>query len=467
MRSRKPEYRVRIKALERQVTTLGGTPIVPKKGAAKSLKRGIDDADIKEIYTALILHTHKRIKTSAEEQPTTPAQLSSSSNSSSPLGPLPTPSRSPRTSPPKPALGPAYTTPTRKADRANFSNKIPLGQEHKFASTLLNHPTKLFDPTNTSHVTSVLQCLAAVPKPHEMWTDLSETDKQAFEFRLLSNKLRIDAIEDEVSQCSNIPASKAFIDSIAEAQHFHGRSLNTYPLQHHLANPSAPASSVKDPEAYLHHVLSKVSTQALKEAFEAPTTYHINCVNCNGIPTYGDNEIGPDNFKYTPPTTMTSPSYTTTLTPFFTQHEMNYKGATNRTLPQLLQEKFANPIHTSCKKCRDRNTSNSKRTWVGYAYAPNILTFSFPWPAEKKIYISLPLEHDFSAYVRASSEKSAYRLVSMVKKLRSGEYACFVHGEDGKWWKCIVEQVRECEIKDWQGDERNGETVLAMYEKGE
>jgi hypothetical protein len=49
--------------------------------------------------------------------------------------------------------------------------------------------------------------------------------------------------------------------------------------------------------------------------------------------------------------------------------------------------------------------------------------------------------------------------------LKSGDYATFVHAENGKWYRCINEVVKECNIEDWQGDERNGETVLAMCEQ--
>jgi hypothetical protein len=75
------------------------------------------------------------------------------------------------------------------------------------------------------------------------------------------------------------------------------------------------------------------------------------------------------------------------------------------------------------------------------------------------------LNPDFNRYVRALGEKTKYRLVTVIKKLKSGDYAALVHAEDGKWYRCINEVVKECKIEGWQGNERNGETVLAMYEQ--
>lgn len=34
-----------------------------------------------------------------------------------------------------------------------------------------------------------------------------------------------------------------------------------------------------------------------------------------------------------------------------------------------------------------------------------------------------------------------------------------------RWMGSVDEEVKECGNKDWQADRKNGETVLAMYEK--
>jgi hypothetical protein len=67
--------------------------------------------------------------------------------------------------------------------------------------------------------------------------------------------------------------------------------------------------------------------------------------------------------------------------------------------------------------------------------------------------------------VRAEGENTQYRLVTVVKRLKSGIFAAFVHAEDGKWYRCINDSVRECAIEDWQGDEKNGVVLMAIYEK--
>jgi hypothetical protein len=55
----------------------------------------------------------------------------------------------------------------------------------------------------------------------------------------------------------------------------------------------------------------------------------------------------------------------------------------------------------------------------------------------------------------------------VVEKLKSGIHAAFIHAEDGKWCRYVNSMVRECKIEDGQGDERNGEAALGMYEKME
>jgi hypothetical protein len=51
--------------------------------------------------------------------------------------------------------------------------------------------------------------------------------------------------------------------------------------------------------------------------------------------------------------------------------------------------------------------------------------------------------------IHESRDAFKYRLVTVIKKLRSGDYATFVRADDGKWWRCINEEVRGCRNEEW------------------
>jgi hypothetical protein len=54
----------------------------------------------------------------------------------------------------------------------------------------------------------------------------------------------------------------------------------------------------------------------------------------------------------------------------------------------------------------------------------------------------------------------------MTKKLPyGGNFMTFVHSEDGKWWACHDGKVRPVLIDNWQGDVKNGDTIMAMYKR--
>jgi hypothetical protein len=52
----------------------------------------------------------------------------------------------------------------------------------------------------------------------------------------------------------------------------------------------------------------------------------------------------------------------------------------------------------------------------------------------------------------------------VIKKFRSGDYVAFVHTKDGQWWRCM-EDVKQVPVEDWQGDVKNGETVMGIHER--
>lgn len=155
----------------------------------------------------------------------------------------------------------------------------------------------------------------------------------------------------------------------------------------------------------------------------------------------------------------------TTLKPSYTARENNnYKGSTARSLEQLLHEKRSEENIGNCSNCGTKFTRNLTKIWLGYAYAPDVLTFAFDRSNAKKYRVTLPLEHDFTNFVVAMGRKTKYRLVTVIKKMKSGDHAAYVHAEDGKWWRCISDEVRRAEIGDWQNDKFD-EAELAIYEK--
>jgi hypothetical protein len=212
--------------------------------------------------------------------------------------------------------------------------------------------------------------------------------------------------------------------------------------------------------------MKAAETPYIEEAFRAPNAYQHFCPNCDGINACSDtqNTAKPYNKNFQGPAIIPEPSYITELAPAFTQREMNYGGATTRDLGALLQEKAKNPTMLRCNHA-NKTTNDLQKHWRGFAYSPEVLTLDFDRSSSKKYKLTLPLEMDFEAYVRAPCEKTRYRLVTEIKKLPvSGDYASFVHTEDGKWWRCM-DNVKEVPIGQWQGDVKHGETVMAMYER--
>jgi hypothetical protein len=204
----------------------------------------------------------------------------------------------------------------------------------------------------------------------------------------------------------------------------------------------------------MEHVLASASTPSLKHAFTAPLAYHVSCPKCSVV-----------SHHQTDPEITTEDAWITELKPTFSERAIRYAKPAPCGLGDMLMAKHLTEEKTTCKHCESKDAI-AKKTWIGWSYAPAYITLAFDRAADSKQYkLTLPLEPDFNRYVRASGEKTKYRLVTVINKLKSGHYAAFAHAENGKWYRCINEVVKECKIEDWQGDERNGETVLAMYEQ--
>lgn len=438
---------------------LGGSLPDMKAEVPKTLKRSREDEKGTDKHETSMPHPQKRAKTGdsgIDEAPKTPVKtLFSSSDTTNHTSRMLTPVRTPPTqdgpSPQRLPLPVRHNTPVPKAKRANFFKTIPVGKEGKFASTRLAQPNMLRDATtSSSHVTAVFQGLAATTKAHEIWSDLSESEKQSRDFRLLRNDLNVSEINEEVSKQKELSPRRAIVDFITSAQVEHSTPLNAYPLQRHLktAAPRSIADSIK----YMKHVLSSASTPSLTHAFKAPNTYAFFCRECHETSPF-DEDAHPARKPYKPPVKAITGTYITRFTPTFGDHELRYGKPASRDLGQLIASKHNNPIRSPCSTCRAHNTSNRIQTWVGWSYPPSILTLAFDRTTAAKQYkLTLPLEHDFQPIIHESGETFKYRLVTVIKKLRSGDYAAFVHAEDGKWWRCISEDVREVGIAEWQGD---------------
>jgi hypothetical protein len=123
-----------------------------------------------------------------------------------------------------------------------------------------------------------------------------------------------------------------------------------------------------------------------------------------------------------------------------------------------------------CPRCDHANkkTNTFEKRWRGFSYALEVLTLSFPRPENSKPYkVTLSLETGLKPYMRdASEKKTQYRLVTVTKKLDyRGDFMTFVHSEDGKWWACHDGKFRPVPIDNWQGDVKNGDAIMAMYER--
>lgn len=268
-------------------------------------------------------------------------------------------------------------------------------------------------------------------KGEEMKPEETDRTPPMPEFPLLSTQLTTHEINQEVGKKKYVSCAKALVDFIAAAQTKHSTPLNAYPLQRRLPTKQSPA--ISDPATYLEHVLSRASGPTLTDAFEAPHQYHHECIHCNTIKNYEDHEFNSHDRKpYKAPTHETEPAWLTNITPTFSQHELHYDKAASRDLNTLLYKKHRNPEYVPCKSCKVRNPSNLKKTWEGYSYAPDNLSFAFDHSVEQEYKLTLPLEHDFNTFMHGHRGEIKYRLVTVVKKLRTGMFAAFVHAVDGK-----------------------------------
>jgi hypothetical protein len=142
-------------------------------------------------------------------------------------------------------------------------------------------------------------------------------------------------------------------------------------------------------------------------------------------------------------------TYVTRFTPTFRDHDLHRKDPATLDLAQLILNKHNKPSTCECTTWLNHNTSNLIQTWAGWTYAPSTLTLALDRNATtvaRPCKLTLPLERDFKPMIHESGKKFKYRLVTVIKKLRSGDYAAFAHGEDGRWWGCVSEEVKEVGI---------------------
>lgn len=270
MQKKLQDYRASVRIFEKTVTDLGSKVPDMKTKVPKILKRDIEQT---EKFKEPLIYPQKRSKNgddSAKERSKTSVKtrgstdnLSRDQTHSPRLLGLSYASNLPSSKySPLPSTPDRHHVPVPKAKRANFSSAIPFGLEEKFATTRLAQPNKFRDITGcSSHVTAIFQGLTATVKTHELWSDLPEAEKQYPNFWKLYNYLTATQVQDEVSQQQNMPTSRAFIDSIADAQEPHVRSLMSYSLQCHLE--TVTSRTITDPVKYLEQVLSGVSTLSL------------------------------------------------------------------------------------------------------------------------------------------------------------------------------------------------------------
>lgn len=308
-----------------------------------------------------------------------------------------------------------YTnTPTPKAKKTDFTKEIRSMYRDHFASKRLPRPNSLEGLHSSSHITAVLQGLCASMKAHEAWDDISAHDK----------------------------LSRHFIDYIAQMQNPHNGHLEVSKIQR-LFKPT------DDPTTYLHQVLRKIHSPYIENAYQLRFDYSITCKACAA-----NCEVERTHEK----------SWTLHLTAQLTDPEKRYRGLPSRNLMDLLRDKLRTPSRTACpgKSGATCSSVNAQKSWLGLAFALENIVFGFNQSTRCKVY--LPLEQDFAAVVRATGEKTRYRLVTVVKKLQSGMFAAFVHAEDGKWWRALDRSVKEVNIEEFQG-ERGGDAILAFYEQ--
>ncbi|KAF2643255.1 hypothetical protein P280DRAFT_515680 [Massarina eburnea CBS 473.64] len=350
-------------------------------------------------------------------------------------------------SPPRHSVHEIFSTPVPRAKRSNFSNQIPLHMKDVLPTTRLLCPNGLFSSNNSSHITSILQGLSATVKPHEAWRDLTPSMKyHSNNLPLIHSSKSFDATKKLVARLiKDANIESVFVDFMVQMQ---GKvnGLSAYPFEHFLRLSSGLPTST-DPVKHLHHILEQVKTPYIENAFGIPNNVSIDCPTCNNSEA----------------STTINKSWTLTLVPNFTNRETSYQGLAYRTLSYLLSSKLQTPTYSPCPQhAASKRSHNKRKSWHGLAYAPEVLIFDFD--QVKRFKVSLPSEHDFRDIVLASSQKTKYRLVTVIKKTKSGDYLAYVHAEDGKWWRCAGERVRLAGIDEWQVD-KGGDTVMAFYEQ--
>jgi hypothetical protein len=154
----------------------------------------------------------------------------------------------------------------------------------------------------------------------------------------------------------------------------------------------------------MEHVLASASTPSLKHAFTAPLAHHVSCPKCSVV---SHHQTGPE--------ITTEGAWTTELKPTFSERGIRYAKPTSRGMGDMLMAKHLTEEKTTCKHCESKDAI-AKKTWIEWSYAPANITLAFDCAADSKQYtLTLPLEPDFNRYVRASGEKTKYRLVTVIR----------------------------------------------------
>jgi hypothetical protein len=362
-------------------------------------KRPPVDNEVEEMRPRKVVAAGEKTTHAVRVIPATPKQQSQNTSSYSPAS---SSAKSSSTSP---------TPPIPRSTKTDFTKEIPSMVKHNFASTRLERPNSLSAPVSSSPITAVLQGLCATMETHEAWKDLADGDK----------------------------LSGNFIDYIANMQRPSKHDLDIRPILNLFPK-------TQDPLLYFYQVMSKIKSPYIENAYQVRCDYNI--AHSSTAKTKLSHET----------------HWTLDLSPHFSEAESRYKGVPSRNLMQLLREKVQYPqfTNTNAEAADLDEKSHVRKAFLGLAYAPENIVFSFEPKQRCKIF--LPVEQDFAEVVRASGLNTRYRLVTVVKKMKSGMFAAYVHADDGKWFRAVDHGVKEVGVDDLQG-EKGGDPVMAFYEQ--
>jgi hypothetical protein len=164
----------------------------------------------------------------------------------------------------------------------------------------------------------VFQGIVAMGKAYEAFGGLDQHAKNKREFKMRRDYFRMKNIDEELHGIRTIPASKAFVDVVAEMQQPQSRSVTAYPLQRKLEQQDPKgARTATDPVKYMEHVLRAANSSYIEEAYNASNAYQNFCPNYDDIHASDDTpkSFNPYNKEYQAPTIGTKTTYITPLAP--------------------------------------------------------------------------------------------------------------------------------------------------------